>query len=162
MNDGTYNYTRDIKGDESGTGTSAETYRTTAEHWSDHIERVTKARRNLASSSRTKFAGTTSSILIKSGVETVNFHDTVWEILDEAGNLLIRKHKDYGPLNISRSPGGPINGLRVRMWDKMARINNLVDNGATPENESLRDSFIDLLNYAAIAIMVLEDRWPKE
>lgn len=92
----------------------------------------------------------------------MNFHDTVWEILDEAGNLLIRKHKDYGPLNISRSPGGPINGLRVRMWDKMARINNLVDNGATPENESLRDSFIDLLNYAAIAIMVLEDRWPKE
>lgn len=82
--------------------------------------------------------------------------------MDEAGNLLLQKHKDYGPLNISRSPGGPINGLRVRMWDKIARINNLVDKGVTPQNESLKDSFIDLLNYAAIAIMVLEGTWPSE
>lgn len=162
MNDGTYNYTLNEKDDERGSGTAAESDRTTAEYWSDYLDRIATARRNLASSSRTKFAGTTSSILIKGGVDNVTFHDTVWEILDEAGNLLIKKHKDYGPLNISRSPGGPINGLRVRMWDKMARINNLVDNGATPENESLRDSFIDLLNYSAIAIMVLEDRWPKE
>ncbi len=51
-----------------------------------------------------------------------------------------KKHKDYGPTNISLSPGGPLNGLRVRMHDKTARINHLIDSGATPENESLRDS----------------------
>ena len=92
----------------------------------------------------------------------VQFVTDVWATLDGAGNLLIKKHKDYGPTNISLSPGGPLNGLRVRMHDKTARINHLIDTGATPENESLRDSFIDLLNYSAIALMVLDGKWPSE
>lgn len=90
------------------------------------------------------------------------FVNDVWRVLDGAGNLLIRKHHDYGPKNIAHSPGGALNGLRVRMWDKTARINNLLDNGVQPSNESLRDSFIDLLNYCAIAILVLDDKWPQE
>ena len=85
----------------------------------------------------------------------------VWGILDTAGNLLIRKHHDYGPKNIAHSPGGPLNGLRVRMWDKVARINNLLDSNVSPSNESLRDSFLDLLNYSAIAMMVLDKTWPE-
>lgn len=89
------------------------------------------------------------------------FIDTVRTLLDEAGDLLLRKQMDYGPSNISKAPGGPINGLRVRMHDKIARINNLIDKGVDPQNESLRDSFIDLLNYSAIAIMVLENKWPE-
>jgi hypothetical protein len=92
----------------------------------------------------------------------VKFVVDMWEVLDAAGNLLIKKHKDYGPTNISLSPGGPLNGLRVRMHDKTARINHLIDSGATPENESLRDSFIDLLNYSAIALMVLDGTWPRD
>jgi len=47
----------------------------------------------------------------------------------------------------------------VRMFDKLARINNLVETGATPENESLRDSFLDIANYAIIAMMVLDKQW---
>lgn len=90
------------------------------------------------------------------------FAADMWEVFDSAGNLLLKKHKDYGPTNISRSPGGPLNGLRVRMWDKTARLNHLIDSGATPENESLRDSFLDLLNYSAIALMVLDGKWPNE
>ena len=89
------------------------------------------------------------------------FIANVWRVLDSAGNLLIRKHHDYGPKNVAHSPGGPLNGLRVRMWDKVARINNLVDSKVHPSNESLRDSFIDLLNYSAIAIMVLDKTWPE-
>ena len=90
-----------------------------------------------------------------------DFVSSVWDILDAAGNLLIQKHHDYGPKNISQSPGGPLNGLRVRIWDKIARINNLIDSGVDPENESLRDSFVDLLNYSAIALMVLDGTWPE-
>lgn len=89
------------------------------------------------------------------------FISNVWRVLDGAGNLLIRKHKDYGPKNIAHSPGGALNGLRVRMHDKIARINHLVDSRVAPSNESLRDSFIDLLNYSAIAILVLENKWPE-
>jgi hypothetical protein len=80
---------------------------------------------------------------------------------DEAEKLLLKKHKDYGPKNISGSPGGAINGLRVRIHDKLARINNLYDTGSTPENESLRDSFIDMANYAIIALLVLDDKWDR-
>ena len=80
----------------------------------------------------------------------------------EAEELLIKKHRDYGPKNISESPGGPLNGLRVRMHDKLARINHLYDSGATPENESLRDSFIDMANYAIIALMVLDGDWDNQ
>ena len=85
----------------------------------------------------------------------------IWRILDSAGNLLIRKHHDYGPKNIAHSPGGALNGLRVRMHDKTARINHLIDSKVAPSNESLKDSFVDLLNYSAIAILVLEGKWPE-
>jgi hypothetical protein len=96
-----------------------------------------------------------------SKANTDQFVTDVWAILDAAGNLLIKKHHDYGPKNIALSPGGPLNGLRVRIWDKVARINNLLDSGVKPSNESLRDSFIDLLNYSAIAMMVLDNSWPE-
>jgi hypothetical protein len=111
------------------------------------------------------------SIDFKNGMITVKpisnkeinaeFISNVWRVLDTAGNLLIRKHKDYGPKNISHSPGGALNGLRVRMHDKVARINHLVDSEVSPSNESLRDSFLDLLNYSAIAMMVLDKTWPE-
>lgn len=80
----------------------------------------------------------------------------------DALEVLIKKQSDYGPKNIALAPGGALNGLRVRMHDKMSRINHLIDSGATPENESLRDSFLDMMNYSAIALMVLDKDWPTE
>ena len=77
----------------------------------------------------------------------------------ELSDLLLSKHRDYGPKNISDAPGGPINGLRVRMHDKLARINNLTDSGADPEHESLEDSFKDMANYAIIGLLVLRGKW---
>jgi hypothetical protein len=90
-----------------------------------------------------------------------DFEDEVRIVYDELMSLLIKKHKDYGPKNIADAPGGAINGLRVRMHDKIARINNLVDNGKTPEYESLEDSFKDLANYSIIALLVLRGKWDK-
>ena len=89
----------------------------------------------------------------------VRFAEVTYVYTDGLAELLIKKQKDYGPKNISDSPGGPLNGLRVRMFDKLARINNLLETGATPENESLRDSFMDIANYAIIAMMVLDKQW---
>jgi len=91
-----------------------------------------------------------------------DFVKAVSTTYDEAEKLLLKKHKDYGPKNISGSPGGAVNGLRVRMHDKLARINHLYDSGATPENESLRDSFIDMANYAIIAMLVLDGKWDND
>lgn len=95
-------------------------------------------------------------------VSDAAFSVSVGETFDLAHALLLKKHKDYGPKNISQSPGGPMNGLRVRMWDKIARLNNLIDSGSTPEYESIKDTLVDIMNYAAIAILVLENKWPVE
>lgn len=93
--------------------------------------------------------------------EDLIFESQVWDTLDELGDLLLSKHHDYGPLNIAHSPGGPVNGLRVRIWDKIARINNLVDKGTSPEHEALEDSFKDLANYGIIGLLVLRGHWPE-
>lgn len=94
--------------------------------------------------------------------KTTEFELDVLEIADELASLLLKKHKDYGPKNISHSPGGALNGLRVRMHDKIARINHLIDSNNVPENESLEDSYKDLANYSIIALMVLRGKWPTK
>lgn len=85
----------------------------------------------------------------------------LYSLTEELNELLLSKHRDYGSKNISDAPGGALNGLRVRMHDKLARINNLVDNDASPEHESLEDSFKDMANYAIIGLLVLRDEWNK-
>ena len=95
-------------------------------------------------------------------MDILDFEDMAKEYYYEAQKVLVKKQLDYGPKNIAFSPGGPVNGLRVRMHDKLSRINNLIDSGVTPENESLRDSFLDMLNYSAIGLMVLDGDWPEE
>lgn len=84
-----------------------------------------------------------------------------WDIIDELGNLLISKQRDYGPGNINNAYGGPINGLMVRMGDKFERLKNLLASGHTPEHESIEDSFKDLANYCIIAMMVTRGTWPE-
>lgn len=127
---------------------------------SDGVSRMVGDLRDLYYQDQLRKAHNRDRTTSNKGVEG-EFISNMWDVMDAAGNLLISKHHDYGPLNIARSPGGPINGLRVRMWDKIARINNLVDSKVAPSNESLRDSFVDLLNYSAIALMVLDGNWPE-
>lgn len=87
------------------------------------------------------------------------FVEDVADVTKELFDLLISKHHDYGPKNISESPGGAMNGLRVRLWDKLARLNNLVDAGIHPQHESLEDTFKDMANYAIIGLLVLRKKW---
>ena len=89
------------------------------------------------------------------------FADSVWQIMDELGNLLITKQIDYGAGNINNAFGGPMNGLLVRMGDKFERLKNLLSKDITPGNEPVEDSFKDLANYAVIALMVQRGKWPK-
>ena len=98
--------------------------------------------------------------------EPTDFEIAIWQEVEDLVNLLISKHKDYGPKNISDAPGGALNGLRVRMHDKLARINNLYEymedtNGFQPQHESIEDSFKDMANYAIIGLLVLKGKWDK-
>lgn len=90
------------------------------------------------------------------------FRRIAHEFYQHGEDVLVKKQSDYGPKNIAMAPGGALNGLRVRMHDKLSRINHLIDSGATPENESLKDSFLDLANYSIIAMMVIDGKWPSE
>lgn len=80
-------------------------------------------------------------------------------ILNELRSIMLKKQEDYGPLNISHAPGGAMNGLRVRMHDKLARLNNLSNRGDTPNFESIEDTLIDLANYAIIGLLVQRGQW---
>jgi hypothetical protein len=97
----------------------------------------------------------------RSDTNWAEFELNVRDVMLELGDLLIKKHKDYGPKNISNSPYGATNGLVVRMWDKIARIVNLTKDGkkVTAENEPLEDSFKDIANYGIIGLLVLRGKW---
>ena len=94
------------------------------------------------------------------------FETVVNETFQELEELLLSKHKDYGTKNIIDSPGSALIGLRVRMHDKLARINNIYEymedtKGFQPQHESLEDSFKDMANYAIIGLLVLRGQWGK-
>lgn len=82
-------------------------------------------------------------------------------ILNDLNEVMIRKHQDYGPYNIALAPGGAMNGLLVRMHDKMERLKHLSYNrkGDTPNYESIEDTLMDLANYAIIGLMVQRGQW---
>lgn len=91
-----------------------------------------------------------------------DFEEGVWDKSEEAVVVLLEKHEDYGPRNISDSPGGPVNGLSVRLHDKVARLAHLLKTGADPKNESIYDTFLDIANYGLIGMLVLDDMWDSE
>lgn len=68
----------------------------------------------------------------------------------EVHQILVRKQRDYGPENIRRFGR---RGLLIRLHDKVARLENLDGGGRGPENESVIDTFIDIIGYCAIGIM---------
>jgi hypothetical protein len=71
----------------------------------------------------------------------------------EMVQLLCRKQHDYGHNNITNFG---IIGVAIRICDKIARIDNLSKRNQ-PTNESLIDSYIDIVGYAMISIMLNED-----
>jgi hypothetical protein len=96
---------------------------------SDGISRMVGDLRDLDYQDRLRKRNNNNIATTNEGLDR-EFIANMWKILDGAGNLLLDKHKDYGPTNISNAPAGPLNGLRVRMHDKTARINHLIDTGA--------------------------------
>lgn len=73
----------------------------------------------------------------------------------EALSLFERKNKDYGD---SFAELGPI-GVIVRMSDKIKRFLSISSSGVTLVNdEALRDTLIDLHNYSAMAVMLMDNQ----
>ena len=72
----------------------------------------------------------------------------------EAKTLFAKKNADYGDAFASY---GPI-GVLVRIGDKIRRMQTIQKSRVTMvSDEKMRDSLIDLHNYAAMAIMLLDE-----
>jgi len=75
-------------------------------------------------------------------------------VQNEARVLFEKKNKDYGDAFANYGPVGVI----VRMGDKINRLSTITNNGISlVDNESIRDTLIDLHNYSAMAIMLLDE-----
>ena len=73
----------------------------------------------------------------------------------EAIELFQRKNKDYGDAFANYGPVGVI----VRMGDKINRLSSVTKNQVSlVQNESIRDTLIDLHNYAAMAIILMDEK----
>jgi hypothetical protein len=86
-----------------------------------------------------------------------------YKTIDPAGTahvvaLLVRKQSDYGSANIMDGPYGPRVGIRVRLWDKVARYENLTreesSTASEPYFESLEDTLLDIIGYVCLDWMV--------
>lgn len=73
----------------------------------------------------------------------------------EALELFKRKNADYGDAFATYGTVGVI----VRMGDKMQRLISVTNKGVSlVDTESLRDTLIDLYNYAAMGVMLIDEK----
>ena len=76
------------------------------------------------------------------------------DVQNEALELFKKKNTDYGD---SFANYGSV-GVIIRMGDKIKRLVSITNRGVNlVNNESLRDTLIDLHNYAAMAIMLIDE-----
>ena len=90
------------------------------------------------------------------------FEENVHEIFAELEELLLSKHHDYGPKNIADAPGGAHNGLRVRLYDKLARLSHWFETKSVLKHETAEESYKDVANYGVIGLLVSRGLWPNE
>ena len=88
--------------------------------------------------------------------------EQMMKVQNEGLELFKKKNQDYGDAFANY---GAI-GVLVRMGDKIMRLQSITKSSLTlVECESIRDTLLDLHNYSAMAIMLLdetvEDNYPQ-
>ena len=79
-------------------------------------------------------------------------------VQNEGLELFKRKNADYGDAFANYGSVGVI----VRVGDKIQRLVSVTNKGVNLVNtESLRDTLIDLHNYAAMAVMLIDEKKEK-
>lgn len=78
-------------------------------------------------------------------------------IVKEIFEVFKAKQHDYGPNNIALLRD---QGVLTRVTDKFMRLHTLYKSGAEPSNESLEDTWLDIADYAVIALMCIRGYWP--
>lgn len=85
----------------------------------------------------------------------MNRHEQMIKVQKEGFELFKKKNQDYGD---AFAKYGVI-GVLMRIEDKIQRSMSITKNGVNlVQDENIRDTLIDLHNYAAMAIMLLDER----
>ena len=85
-------------------------------------------------------------------MESVNRVEQMKQIQSEALELFIKKNADYGD---AFAKFGLI-GVLMRIEDKIQRSLSITKNGVNlVDDEKIRDTLLDLHNYAAMGLMLL-------
>lgn len=81
------------------------------------------------------------------------------------GNLLhhiheqyVAKNTDYGNSFSETFERFGLTAPIVRMWDKLQRVETLSKQAARVRDESIRDTLLDLANYAIMTVLELDKR----
>lgn len=83
----------------------------------------------------------------------MNWQEACKQKSNNIAELLIKKQNDYGKQNILDF--GEY-GILVRSNDKFARLKNLYNNNKQPQNESIRETWMDIAGYAILALMLID------
>jgi hypothetical protein len=84
------------------------------------------------------------------------YEDAVRKLAADIAELCIQKHRDYGTGNLINTPFSPRTVIAVRLYEKVARMANLVETHKEAQNESLFDTYQDIIGYTMAALMIEE------
>lgn len=73
------------------------------------------------------------------------------KITDDVIQILLKKNVDYGGASFDLG----LNGNMVHLWDKIKRYRTLVEN--QNNFESVQDTLKDIMGYAIIGLLILDD-----
>lgn len=94
--------------------------------------------------------------------QVVSKFDKFKEITDGMAGLYAKKNKDYGD-SFSRSfKEFGLDAPIIRLSDKLQRLKTLSKQEAKVKDESIRDTLIDLANYAIMTVIELDGEKEKE
>lgn len=83
------------------------------------------------------------------------------QICAEMNALYERKNADYGDSFHKSYEEWGLPMAAIRLGDKYSRFCNLIKHPAKVEDESIRDTLIDLANYSILTVMELDKEFEK-
>lgn len=85
------------------------------------------------------------------------FEDAMLQLAHKLAAVVISKQHDYGKDNIINNILPAEDVCLLRLNEKLIRLKNLLGKGSEAKNESVEDTVMDIMGYAAVLYMVLED-----
>jgi len=91
----------------------------------------------------------------KESLQDYSFKAEIISITDDIISLLVSKRHDYGDSFETIWDTFGMLSVVVRLNDKISRLNNLTTGEKNPQNETIEDTFKDIIGYCLLALRKL-------